>query len=70
MFTEDFNPVAALAACRCPRCAREGLAPIQEATYLAAPPGARVVSASIEPSVYAQCAACGAVMEWPGCMPE
>jgi len=70
MFAEHFNPARALAACRCPRCTHKGLAPIQEETYLAAPPAARVVSASIEPSVYAECGGCGAVMEWPGCMPE
>lgn len=70
MFTTDFDPPAALAACRCPRCTHVGLAPIQEETYRAAPPGARVVSASIEPSVYTHCSGCGAVMEWPECIPD
>lgn len=70
MFATEFNPAAVLATCRCPRCTHKGLAPIPEEAYLAAPPGARVVSASIEPSVYAQCRDCGSVMEWPGCIPE
>ena len=71
VFVDGFDPAAALAACRCPKCIRGGLAPIQEETYRAAPLSARVESAfTIDPSLYAQCCGCGAVMEWPGCFSQ
>jgi hypothetical protein len=68
MFIEGFNPAPAMASDRCPRCASVGLAPIQEETYSDTPAKDRHVANVIsDPSVYAQCAACGLVMEWPGC---
>lgn len=66
MFAADFDPVAALAAERCPRCGHAGLVLTDHETYYSAASEARIRSiASVDPSVYAQCAECQAVMEWP-----
>jgi hypothetical protein len=68
MFIEGFNPTALLAAAHCPRCRALGLTEIDSVTYEATPHAnhhqARYL---IDPIVYALCAACSLVMEWPGC---
>jgi phage FluMu protein Com len=68
MFADHFNPKAALTAAHCPRCKALGLTEIDPATYEATPRANRYqAQCLIDPSVYARCAACGCVMEWPGC---
>jgi phage FluMu protein Com len=68
MFTDDFNPTAALAACPCPRCKSLGLLQIDDEAYTDTPATDKHQAAYyIEPSIAARCPACGLVMEWPGC---
>lgn len=66
MFADDFDPVAALASETCPRCQSFGLTNINSETYEAAPAADRhPVKFTVCPSLYARCAACGLVGEWP-----
>ena len=37
MFTDDFDPIAALAATSCPRCVHQGLESVNEEAYLSHP---------------------------------
>lgn len=68
MFTDSFNPKAALAAAYCPRCRTVGLVGISSDAYDAAPPEQRHQATTyISPSLTARCPACQVVMEWPGC---
>ena len=68
MFTEDFNPTAALAAASCPRCHTVGLVEITYKAYRATPQANQYQAQFIvAPSIPARCPACGLVMEWPGC---
>ena len=68
MLCEDFDPAAALAAMACPRCQAVGLVEIDQETHDATPPPDRHKGAAmVDPSVPAQCPACGLAMEWPGC---
>lgn len=69
MFTDEFDPKAALDAASCPGCNRLGLTEITSEAYEGAPPERRYQAQHlINPSVAAQCPACGLVMEWPGCV--
>ncbi|MDH4463127.1 MAG: hypothetical protein QE290_03715 [Acidovorax sp.] len=66
MFADDFDPVAALAAETCPRCHSVGLTNINSETYEASSEVDRhPVKFTVCPSLYARCAACGLVGEWP-----
>jgi hypothetical protein len=66
MFIDSFDPVATLAAETCPRCYSLGLTDIDSETYQAAPAADRhPVKFTVCPSLYARCAACGLVAEWP-----
>lgn len=68
MFAPTFDPAAALAATACPRCRAVGLVEVDQDTHDAAPLADRHKgTAMVDPSVPAQCPACGLVMEWPGC---
>lgn len=71
MFVEDFNPVATLAAAKCPRCHAVGLTVIDPKTYSEAPARHRHQARYIvNPSVPARCPACELVAEWPSCCDE
>lgn len=68
MFTEDFNPGAALAAAECPRCHAVGLVAIDSEVYRATTKANKHQAPFlIDPSIPARCPACALVMEWPGC---
>jgi hypothetical protein len=67
MFADDFDPVAALGIEACPRCGHKGLVETDHDTYNSAPSEARIQPQyHVNPSLYAQCPACRAVLEWPG----
>lgn len=67
MFTDDFNPATALAAASCPRCHAVGLVEIDCEAHDNTPTEHQYREGpTICPSVYARCAACGLVGEWPG----
>lgn len=66
MFADDFDPIAKLAAERCPRCQSVGLEEITLETYDVAPEVDRhPVKFTVCPRLFARCAACGLVGEWP-----
>lgn len=68
MFADDFNPVAALTAAKCPRCPAVGLVSKDWETYADAPEADKnIPEAIVDPSIPAKCPACAMVMEWPGC---
>lgn len=66
MFADDFDPVVALAAETCPRCHSVGLTNINSETYGASSEVDRhPMKFTVCPSLFARCAACGLVGEWP-----
>lgn len=67
MWAADFDPVAALAALRCPRCGTLGLLPSNDERHHAAPKRDRHVPVfHMSPSLYCRCGACDLEAEWPG----
>ncbi|ART52336.1 hypothetical protein CBP34_12645 [Acidovorax carolinensis] len=67
VFAENFNPLAALAAARCPRCHAVGLVEIDGEAHDKAPEADKhQAKFHVNPGLYAQCPACGLVGEWPG----
>ena len=67
MFAENFNPLAARAVARCPRCHAVGLVEIDSEVHDKAPEADKHQARyHISPSLYAQCPVCGLVGEWPG----
>lgn len=67
MFANDFDLAATLGALPCPRCGAVGFTQIDGDAHDAVPPAERLpATCHISPSLYARCASCGAVGEWPG----
>lgn len=67
MWASGFDPIAALAALKCPRCGTVGLLPSNDDRHRAAPQRDRHVPAfRMSPSLYCQCRTCGLEAEWPG----
>lgn len=68
MFTNEFNPTAALAATSCPRCGHVGLLQIAHGEYLlVAREDRHEAKTIICPSLYGRCPVCRVVAEWPAC---
>lgn len=68
MFEERLDRSAALSGASCPRCGSVGLQEIDSDTYSdTAFKNVHKGGSSSQPSLYARCAACSLVMQWPGC---
>lgn len=66
MFTDAFDPIAALAHATCTRCQTRGLVtPTAAECASVRPEDVHRPAAIICPSVAARCPACGLVGEWP-----
>lgn len=66
MFADNFNPLAALAVAKCPRCHATGLVEIDGEAHDKAPETDKhQAKFHVNASLYAQCPACGLVGEWP-----
>ena len=67
VFADNFNPLAALAVAKCPRCHATGLVEIDGEAHDKAPETDKhQAKFHVNASLYAQCPACGLVGEWPG----
>jgi hypothetical protein len=67
MWVSEFDPVAALAEVKCPRCSVLGLLTSDDDRHRTAPAKDRhVPEFHMSPSLYCRCGACGLEAEWPG----